>query len=156
MLPNQPKNLVKTLMWQENNNRMKKLIIIISLFSVTSCTQILDNFAEQNVVGLWHLSTVKDVASGKVTDIAEFDVTNSMIGQKGTAINFSDESFDIFFQLYGEDGTDGTYEVDVLQLTLTYDDGTELVRSIVSAGESELVLEDTIGNKAKLLTFIKQ
>lgn len=143
-------------MKQENNRKMKKLIIILGLFSISSCTQLLDNLAEENVVGLWHLSTVKDVASGKVTDILEFDVTNSMLNQKGTGINFSDESFDIFFQLYGEDGNDGTYEVDVLTLTLTFDNGTELVRSIVSASESELILEDTIGNKAKLLTFIKQ
>ena len=135
---------------------MKKILFFIGIISITSCTDILDNIAEQNVVGLWHLTTVKDVATGNETSINLFSMNNTMFSKIGTGINLSDTNFDIFLQGIGEDGNDGTYDVDILTLTLTFNNGTEIVRTIKSAGETELIVEDTINNKAKLLTFVKQ
>lgn len=136
---------------------MKYIALLLVCISLYACADIIDGLAQNNIKGTWNLTTIEDVATGKITDVSEFSISTRILGNKeGNAILFDGSNFNVFYQIEGSGSEiDGSYNVDVTTLTLNFNDNTKLVRSILSAGETELTLSDTIASKAKILTFVK-
>lgn len=136
---------------------MKYLALVFFCLTCYACADIIDGLAQNNIKGTWNLTTIEDVATGKITDVNEFSLTTRIFNNReGNALLFDGSNFNVFYQIEGSGSEiDGSYNVDVTTLTLNFNDNTKLVRSILSAGETELILSDTIASKAKKLTFVK-
>ncbi len=136
---------------------MKKIISLTCLFSIMSCSAIVENAFKDAVVGSWNLTSIKDVTTGTVTDISEFSTLTKIFDNRiGNAIKFEEPYFNIYNQIDGDNGdVDGKYTVDFSEVTLEFNDNKKLIRKINTSNATTLVLHDTINGKAKLLTFIK-
>ena len=138
-------------------NNYNLLLILFIFLLQTSCTGIIDNLAETNIKGGWNASTIKDVKTNSIRDV-NINANNIILGDKiGDALYFNeDNSFVIFSQKSGNTGNSaGTYDVDLLTLTLNFTGGKSIKRSLVTVSETELIMKDTIGGIAKEITYVR-
>lgn len=142
--------------------KTRPLFFISSLIvlGLASCGQLIDNLAEQNIVGTWNLQSIKDAKTGQESLISNVSLSTRIFGNlQGNAVEFGEigGGFNAFYQLEGSNGIpDGTYDVDLLTLELKLNNGTTLKRSIQSIDETQLLIADTIGGVAKVLNFLKE
>lgn len=140
----------------------KKLILMISIgvLLFPSCGELIDNLAEQNIVGSWNLQSIQDVKSGQETVITSSNTSLRILGNlQGNAVNFGEVGgpFNVYYQFNGDNGIqDGTYDVELLTLELKFNNGQSLKRSITSVDENQLIIQDTIGGLAKKLNFLRE
>lgn len=136
---------------------MKKLLILFILVLTISCTALLEDLTSEQIQGTWNLVSITDVATNKVTEISENNVTTKIFDNRlGTAISFTNPDFNIYYNVLGEDNSiDGTYKTEITRLTLNFFDNKTIVRQIKTISETELILEDTISGKAKTLMFLR-
>lgn len=123
----------------------------------TSCGELIDNLAEQNIVGSWNLQSIQDLKSGQETVITSSNTSLRILGNlQGNAVTFGDVGgpFNVYYQFNGDDGLqDGTFDVDLLTLELKFNNGQTLKRIINSVNDNQLIIQDTIGGLAKNSTF---
>lgn len=139
-------------------NRMFFLFSFMLVF--TSCGELIDNLAEQNIVGSWNLQSIQDIKSGQETAISSNNTSLRILGNlQGNAVSFGDVGgpFNVYYQFNGDDGLqDGTFDVDLLTLELKFNNGQTLKRIINSANDNQLIIQDTIGGLAKKLNFLRE
>lgn len=126
----------------------------------TSCGELIDNLAEQNIVGSWNLQSIQDIKSGQETVITSSNTSLRILGNlQGNAVSFGDVGgpFNVYYQFNGDDGLqDGTFDVDLLTLELKFNNGQTLKRIINSVNDNQLIIQDTIGGLAKKLNFLRE
>lgn len=126
----------------------------------TSCGELIDNLAEQNIVGSWNLQSIQDLKSGQETVITSSNTSLRILGNlQGNAVTFGDVGgpFNVYYQFNGDDGLqDGTFDVDLLTLELKFNNGQTLKRIINSVNDNQLIIQDTIGGLAKKLNFLRE
>jgi signal transduction histidine kinase len=139
-------------------NRMFFLFSFMLVF--TSCGELIDNLAEQNIVGSWNLQSIQDIKSGQETAISSSNTSLRILGNlQGNAVSFGDVGgpFNVYYQFNGDDGLqDGTFDVDLLTLELKFNNGQTLKRIINSVNDNQLIIQDTIGGLAKKLNFLRE
>ena len=139
-------------------NRMFFLLSFMLVF--TSCGELIDNLAEQNIVGSWNLQSIQDIKSGQETVITSSNTSLRILGNlQGNAVSFGDVGgpFNVYYQFNGDDGLqDGTFDVDLLTLELKFNNGQTLKRIINSVNDNQLIIQDTIGGLAKKLNFLRE
>ena len=139
-------------------NRMFFLFSFMLVF--TSCGELIDNLAEQNIVGSWNLQSIQDIKSGQETAISSNNTSLRILGNlQGNAVSFGDVGgpFNVYYQFNGDDGLqDGTFDVDLLTLELKFNNGQTLKRIINSVNDNQLIIQDTIGGLAKKLNFLRE
>lgn len=139
-------------------NRMFFLFSFMLVF--TSCGELIDNLAEQNIVGSWNLQSIQDIKSGQESAISSNNTSLRILGNlQGNAVSFGDVGgpFNVYYQFNGDDGLqDGTFDVDLLTLELKFNNGQTLKRIINSANDNQLIIQDTIGGLAKKLNFLRE
>ena len=126
----------------------------------TSCGELIDNLAEQNIVGSWNLQSIQDLKSGQETVITSSNTSlRILVNLHGNAVTFGDVGgpFNVYYQFNGDDGLqDGTFDVDLLTLELKFNNGQTLKRIINSVNDNQLIIQDTIGGLAKKLNFLRE
>ena len=126
----------------------------------TSCGELIDNLAEQNIVGSWNLQSIQDLKSGQETVITSSNTSLRILGNlQGNAVTFGDVGgpFNVYYQFNGDVGLqDGTFDVDLLTLELKFNNGQTLKRIINSVNDNQLIIQDTIGGLAKKLNFLRE
>ncbi len=126
----------------------------------TSCGELIDNLAEQNIVGSWNLQSIQDIKSGQETVITSSNTSLRILGNlQGNVVSFGDVGgpFNVYYQFNGDDGLqDGTFDVDLLTLELKFNNGQTLKRIINSVNDNQLIIQDTIGGLAKKLNFLRE
>lgn len=136
------------------------LILSASLLLFVSCGELIDNLAEQNIVGSWNLQSIQDLKSGQETVITSSNTSLRILGNlQGNAVTFGDVGgpFNVYYQFNGDDGLqDGTFDVDLLTLELKFNNGQTLKRIINSVNDNQLIIQDTIGGLAKKLNFLRE
>jgi len=148
----------------ERNMKYKVLSATFALFFaffITSCTTILDNTSETNLIGTWYLRQIQDANTMAITEVNNFSTTTRILGNiQGNALRFDSGSGTEFFAFYQHKGdinaANGVYDIDIFTLTFDFYSGTKLVRNVRTLGEAELIMDDTINSKAVILTFEKQ
>ena len=142
------------------NRKKVSLILSASLLLFVSCGDLIDNLAEQNIVGSWNLQSIQDLKSGQETVITSSNTSLRILGNlQGNAVTFSDVGgpFNVYYQFNGDDGLqDGTFDVDLLTLELKFNNGQTLKRIINSVNDNQLIIQDTIGGLAKKLKFLRE
>ncbi|HRQ30452.1 MAG TPA: hypothetical protein PLU49_10295 [Saprospiraceae bacterium] len=121
-------------------------VLLTGLFS--SCLSFIENQSEQYLHGEWIAVTMQNGSVGEPVDINPHAI-NYILGKKqGDAIYFnSDKTFTVFSQKSGlGSGTpvSGTYEMNVLTLKLSFYNEPTITREILSIGDLEMVMQDTI------------
>ncbi|MBK8848946.1 MAG: hypothetical protein IPN73_02185 [Saprospiraceae bacterium] len=141
---------------------MRSRMFFLSSFMLvfTSCGELIDNLAEQNIVGSWNLQSIQDLKSGQETVITSSNTSLRILGNlQGNAVTFGDVGgpFNVYYQFNGDDGLqDGTFDVDLLTLELKFNNGQTLKRIINSVNDNQLIIQDTIGGLAKKLNFLRE
>lgn len=140
-------------------NKVVLSLFVVALLTLAGCAQLIDNLAEQDMPGTWHLQSIKDVKTGQETVVSGLSLSTRMLGNlQGNAVQFGDigGGFNAFYQLEGDNGVqDGTYDVDLLTLELKLNNGITLKRQINSVDDNQLILADTINGVAKTLNFLR-
>ncbi|MBP6396992.1 MAG: hypothetical protein KA340_03850 [Saprospiraceae bacterium] len=140
--------------------RNKMFFLLSFMLVFTSCGELIDNLAEQNIVGSWNLQSIQDIKSGQETVITSSNTSLRILGNlQGNAVSFGDVGgpFNVYYQFNGDDGLqDGTFDVDLLTLELKFNNGQTLKRIINSVNDNQLIIQDTIGGLAKKLNFLRE
>lgn len=129
--------------------------VVIVIFS--SCTGLIEGFAENNIKGGWNSSVIEDDAT-KVKSDVNINSNNFILGNKAADALFFNEdgTFTAFRQKNGNSGNaSGTYSIDVLTLTMNFTGQSPIKRSLVSVGEAELIMRDTIFGVPKTITYLR-
>lgn len=132
-------------------------VLFTTLFLYTGCTALVEGTIRDTLVGNWEAISVMDVESGDVKIKEDGDEILFLFENK-LCDAFTLESGGDFNTYYADGGftleENGTWEYEFLDLTLSFDDGKTLVRSVEIDGDL-LILPDTIGGRAKVVTFLK-
>jgi hypothetical protein len=140
-------------------NKVFLTLFVGALLALGGCAQLIDNLAEQDMPGTWHLQSIKDNKTGQETAVSSLSISTRILGNlQGNAVQFGDigGGFNVFYQLEGDNGVqDGTYDVDLLTLELKLNNGITLKRQINSVDDNQLILADTINGVAKTLNFLR-
>ncbi len=140
--------------------RNKMFFLLSFMLVFTSCGELIDNLAEQNIVGSWNLQSIQDIKSGQETVITSSNTSLRILGNlQGNVVSFGDVGgpFNVYYQFNGDDGLqDGTFDVDLLTLELKFNNGQTLKRIINSVNDNQLIIQDTIGGLAKKLNFLRE
>ena len=140
--------------------RNKMFFLLSFMLVFTSSGELIDNLAEQNIVGSWNLQSIQDIKSGQETVITSSNTSLRILGNlQGNAVSFGDVGgpFNVYYQFNGDDGLqDGTFDVDLLTLELKFNNGQTLKRIINSVNDNQLIIQDTIGGLAKKLNFLRE
>ncbi len=140
--------------------KMKKLItlsLFLGLF-LPSCTSIVEGSLRSSLVGTWEAIQVVDDATGNIVDKEEGDVIFTLFEDIScNAITLEDDgNFNTFYDgINNSTIENGTWEYAFLDLTLNFDNGKSLVRTISINGDI-LTLPDTIGGIPKSVVFQRQ
>ena len=74
---------------------MKNKVVLFPVCCCTldfsRCAQLIDNLAEQDMPGTWHLQSIKDVKTGQETVVSGLSLSTRMLGNlQGNAVQFGD------------------------------------------------------------------
>ncbi len=122
-----------------------------------SCSGFIEGLAENNIKGGWNATSIVDNATSNKTNI-NINLNNFILGNKpADALFFNDDgTFTAFRQKYGNSSaTSGTYSIDVLTLTLTFTGQNPIKRNLLSVGEAEMIMRDTIFGIPKTITYLR-
>lgn len=143
----------------QNFSIMKKaLLLLVVVISLYQCTALVEGGIRQSLIGTWEVSEVLDVESGDISYVADGDLVFIMFENRfcNSFTLFDNGDLDTYYAdgSFTSNDDDGTWEYEFLDLTLRFNDGDTLVRS-VSVSEEILTLPDTIAGSAKSFTFLK-
>lgn len=138
-------------------NLSYSVICFVGITTCISCSGFIEGLAENNIKGGWNATSIVDDATSNKTDI-NISSNNFILGNKAAdALFFNDDgTFSIFRQKNGNSGTTaGTYSIDVLTLTMTFTGQNPIKRNLLSVGEEELIMRDTIFGIPKTITYLR-
>lgn len=72
-------------------NKVVLFLFVVALLTLAGCAQLIDNLAEQDMPGTWHLQSIKDVKTGQETVVSGLSLSTRMLGNlQGNAVQFGD------------------------------------------------------------------
>ncbi len=134
---------------------MKYLLFAFAIIITSGCSTIVDSAISESLEGDWETFEIIDVSTNDTLRSSSFIFT---LGGKGCDAFrlFDDKSFNVYYQNGNTvfSTTTGTWNSDFNDLTLDFDNGYSITRT-VSISDDIMTMPDTISGRAKIVRFEK-